>query len=278
MIRTCTWASGRRELQRVLDQVREDALDLDRVDVDERALAREVDAIAARQILHRLANEIVERPDLGLGLRTAGFEPREVEQIADQPAEPLGVDGDRVEQHAAVLVAEDERLAAQRADRGRDPGQRRAEVVRDGAQQRGLDEVAAAQRLGLERLLLQAAAVERNREQRCERRQEALPHGEIRVGIGRRVERADRAPLDLERESGRRSPPAPRRPQLDLGARDPEHGSRLLPDPAELGLERLSAEEMRRDLGEQRRLPFALLGVRRPAPVPGGELADHDAP
>ena len=208
---------GRRELQRVLDQVREHALDLHRVDVHERTVADDVDAIAAGQVLHGLAHELVERPDLRLRLGAARLEAREVEQVADEPGEPLGVDGDRVEELAAVLVGEDERLAAQRADRRRDPGQRRAEVVRDGAEQRRLDEVAAAQRLGLERLLLEAAAVERHGEQRGQRRQEPVPHAEVRVRVGRHVERADTAALDLERD--RRVRAAARRRPSSTSAR-----------------------------------------------------------
>ena len=70
--------------------------------------------------------------------------------------------------------------------------------MRDGTQEGSLHEVAPAQRLCLERLLLEAAAVERNGEQRRQRRQEAMPDGEIRVGIGRGVESADGSTLDLE--------------------------------------------------------------------------------
>ncbi len=52
----------------------------------------------------------------------------------------------------------------------------------DGAEERGLHEVAAPQRLGLERLPLEPAPVERDREQRRERGQEAAADGRVRVG------------------------------------------------------------------------------------------------
>ena len=74
--------------------------------------------------------------------------------------------------------------------------------MRDRSQQRRLHEVAAPQRLGLERLLLQTAAVERDGEQRCERRKESVAHPEIGVGVGRYVERADGSAVDLKAGSG----------------------------------------------------------------------------
>ncbi len=62
----------------------------------------------------------------------------------------------------------------------------------------------------------------------------------------------------------------------DLGVLDAQHRSRLLTHPAQLGLERPAAEQVRRDLGEQRRFALALLGIRRAATVPGCQLADDD--
>ena len=268
-------SGGRRELQRVLEQVRENALNLDRVDAHERSLAGDVDAIVSGQVADGFPNQVVERPHLHLGLGAARFEPREVEQVADEAPEPLGVHGDRVQEHPAVVVAEDECLAAERSDRRRDPRERRAQVVRDRAQQRRLHEVAAPQRLGLERLLLEAAAVERHGEQRCERRKEPVAHPEIGVGVGRHVERADGSAVDLERDRGVRCMP-PTRAELDLGARDAEHARRLNPHPAQLAVQGLPAEQVPGDLGEQGRLPLALLGIRRPPPRPARQLADDE--
>ena len=147
----------------------------------ERALARDLDALARAEIVDRLAHEVVEPPHLRLRLGAPRLEPREVEQVADEAAQAVGVDGDRVEQLGPVGITQLELVVAQRTDRGRDARQRRAQVVGDRAQERSLDEVAAAQRLGLERVPLEPAPVERDGKQRSERRQEAALGG----GLGR---------------------------------------------------------------------------------------------
>ena len=145
--------------------------------------------------------------------------------------------------------------------------------MRDRAQQGRLDEVAAAKRLRFERLLLETAPVERNGEQRGERRQEAAPHGRVGLGIDGRVDRPDHAAVDLE---ARRCVPALAAlpAELDLGARHAEHLGGPAVDPGELLLDRRAAEQVLRDLGEERRLALALLGFLRAAPRPRGELAD----
>ena len=95
-------STGRRELERVLDEVREHALDLDRVDVDQRLLTAHLDPVGDAELGHDVARELVERPHLRLRLGAAGLEPGQVEQVADEPREALGIDRDRVEQLAAV--------------------------------------------------------------------------------------------------------------------------------------------------------------------------------
>ena len=100
VIRTCTWASGGENFNAFSTRFASTRWIWTGSTLTSGLSPASSTRLAARQIVHRLANQIVERPDLGLGLRPAGLEPREVEQVADQPAEPLGVDGDRVEQLA----------------------------------------------------------------------------------------------------------------------------------------------------------------------------------
>ena len=144
--------------------------------------------------------------------------------------------------------------------------------MRDRAEQRRLDEVAASQRLRLERLALEARAVERDAEERRERRQEPAADDGVRLRVDRRVDRADDAAVDLERRRHVRVS-AVLLPELDLRALDTEHLGGATADPVELVLERPAAEQVSRDLGEQRRLALALLGVGRAAARAGRELA-----
>ena len=64
VMRTCTTAAGRRELDRVLDQVGDRPLDLAAVDVDDRRLAADLDPIRRAEGVDGLADEVVEVPRL----------------------------------------------------------------------------------------------------------------------------------------------------------------------------------------------------------------------
>ena len=114
-------------------------------------------------------------------LRPAGLDPCEVEQIADEALEPRRLLGDHGCELAALLVGD--RLGLESAGGGGDRGQRRAQVVRHRAEQRGLHDVRAAERLRLDDLRLELVAAPRRREQRLERRDDPV------------LER-DRAPTD----------------------------------------------------------------------------------
>ncbi len=201
--------AGWREGDRVLDEVREHALDLSGVDVHERCLADDLHTVARAQRIDGLPDDVVERPELGLRRGASRLEPRKVEQVADEPAEPLRVDLDRVEKLGAVGVAELERAVAKRADRRSDPGERRSQVMRDGTEERRLDEVAAPERLRLERVPLEPILVERDGEQRGERGQEAPLREDVRIRV--RVDRADGAAGGLERIRRLAGRPAGRR-------------------------------------------------------------------
>ncbi len=72
---------------------------------------------------------------------------------------------------------------ASHRDAAKNSRERRAQVVRDGAQQRSFHEVAPAEGFGLDGFLFEPAAIERHREQRRECRQEPYPGGQVGVPV-----------------------------------------------------------------------------------------------
>ena len=68
----------------------------------------------------------------------------------------------------------------------------------DGAQQCGLDRIAAPERLGLERLARQPLAVDRHAEQRRQRRQQAAPRARAASPLPLQVDRPDATPTRPE--------------------------------------------------------------------------------
>ena len=93
-------------------------------------------------------------------LQRAGVQAAHVEQVADQPVEPVGVLLDGGEQRLFVGLGPGHVGLAQAADAGLDRGQRRAQVVADRGEQRGPHPVALGQRLGLGGLGAQPFPVE----------------------------------------------------------------------------------------------------------------------
>ena len=141
----------------------------------------------------------------------------------------------RIVSSSSARSAASSRGRRARAPRPRsDRHQRRAQVVADGAEQRGLHRVAAPQRLGLERL-----APSRSRSiatpssdasaGSSRRRAAALP------APRRRVDRPQRASADLSAMRVWRRPPPPAGPSA-IRALDLEHVGRLGCDPLQLGL------------------------------------------
>src|SRR6185295_18768729 len=130
---------------------------------------------------------------VGLGL--AGFEPREVEQLVDEVRQPRRLDRDRRREGATVVVRET--LALQRLAGGDDRRQRRTQVVRDGAQQGGLQLVAAAQRLCLYRgpgpraRLLRQGAGDHSDDEEERQRHPVLALGDIQRPFRRDVEEVE---------------------------------------------------------------------------------------
>ena len=150
------------------------------------------------ELVERLRDEVVDRPDLRA--RAAPRRPASRERSSRLPTRRSSRSA------SARIVASSSRAVGVVERRGRrcasalaeveDRHQRRAQVVADRAQDRGLDRVAAAQRLGLERLAREPLAVDRDAEQRRERGQQAPPRRRAaapraaRAGSCRRAGRA----------------------------------------------------------------------------------------
>ena len=121
---------------------------------------RERDAVSSRELLERLSEKLLDGPELPVRLGRAGLEPRDVEQVADHPLQPVDLEPHRLEESRSVGLVERETRAAQALGRDFDRGQRRAQVVAHGLQNGGLDRVAPPERLGLDRFAREALAIE----------------------------------------------------------------------------------------------------------------------
>ena len=265
-------------MERVVDQVREDAFHLCRVDFDRRRLGPDLETHASRvlaQPREGLADELVHGPELAVRLDDACLEPREVEQLANDAVEACGLLADRHGQPQPVIGRQLEPGARERVGRGEDRGQRRPEVVRYRAQERRLERVAPSQGLGLERLRLEPAALGDDGEQRRERRQEALPYGFVdrRLCVEEEGRHAPQPGLD------RQSPLAFARwpfAELEPRALHAEHAGGQSREPSELLVESPATQQVERRLGERVSLGTPLLGVVPPRACPSGERADRD--
>ncbi len=117
---------GRGELDRVLEQVHERPLDLDRIDEDDRDVIGDdgLDPVCVRHQVERLGDQLVDCPQLLHGLCCAGLQAREVEQVGDETLEAPRLDRDRLQELLAIPAVEVEALVLQPADGRRDRGQR----------------------------------------------------------------------------------------------------------------------------------------------------------
>ena len=112
--------AGRGVAERVLEQVGEHPLDLGGVDLHRRRLGPDVEPDATRigsEARERLADELVDVPQLAVRLGRACLEPREVEQLLDDAVEACRLVADRLGESEPVLRLE--RRA--RGSRGRRP-------------------------------------------------------------------------------------------------------------------------------------------------------------
>src|SRR6266568_2224908 len=79
---------GRRELQRIVEQIHQSTFDLYRVDLHGRRSCVELghDSLAPRaELVERARDEVVRSPELLIGRSDATAQAREVEEVADEP-------------------------------------------------------------------------------------------------------------------------------------------------------------------------------------------------
>jgi hypothetical protein len=191
----------RRELERVVEDVDEDPLDLKRIDAYGRCLARNahVHTIAIVDLVQGPGDELVRRPDLGSGRRGTRLEPREVEQVVDEALEPAVLDSDRLEEPGSIALVQLEDTTLEPIEGRFDRRQRCAQIVRDRLDHRSLDRVALPECLGVERLASEPLALGCSSEQRCEPGEQAPLNGEARLLVDRCVQRSDLPLADFER-------------------------------------------------------------------------------
>ena len=261
----------RRVLERVLEQVHEHALDLHGVDPDGDRLLRKLDVDASTRLARlreRLHDQVVHRPDVRFRPERAGLQAGQIEQVVDQPGEALSFTEDRRGELPLVLRVDLEIVACERARRSQDGHQRRAQVVAHRSEHGCLHGIAAAQSLGLECFARQALAVDRDAEQRGERRQEPPPGRSASLARALEVDRPDAAAAGQEGigiGSGGRRVLAGDDPHVV----DPQGTGRLGRDPFELAAHLAVLKQQAGDLREQRRLDRPAAGARC-------EIADDD--
>jgi hypothetical protein len=230
------------------------------VDADRRRLVREGDHHSppgVADLVEGLHHQVVDGPQIRRGPSGARLEAREVEQVPHQPVQPARLAQDGRHELAAICRFEREVLPGESACRGKDRHQRRAQVMAHRAEDGRLHRVAAAQRLGLERLAGKAFAVDGHAEQRGQGRQEAATGGCTALPGALEVERPHTAAGGGEWVALVSA--APHRPvrvaELDAGALHLQRPRSPLGDPVQLAADALSLEQRGRDTRKQRRLP-----------------------
>ncbi len=272
--------AGRAVLDRVLDEVGHRPLQEPGVDGDHGQRLGDVELHAvlgdpAERHRHHLVHvDLADQRGDG-----AGLQPGHVEQVAHQVVEPVGALLDAFEEFRAVLLRPGHVVRAQRADRRLDAGERGAQVVADGCEQRGADAVALGERPGLLGGLPQSLPVQDDRGLRGERGQHpavgggqhpsgqgerhVVAYGHVHVGV--LGPRHARAGAHRARAGPRGHAPGAFQQRRRL------HGEGL-PDPLQERLQAgLPAQHAAREEGEYFRLgaqPGRLMGA------PGGEVDD----
>jgi hypothetical protein len=163
-------SSTTRTRRRVLQQVGEGALELGGVGADQRHVGVEREREGPGRegdVVDRREQDLLDRAPFHARLGRAGLQARHVEQVVDEARQALGLAGDVGHQLAVLLGRQRGRVECARG--GEDRRQRRAQVVRDRAQQRRLEVVGAAQGARLDDLAQQRVALDRGAEDGLER-------------------------------------------------------------------------------------------------------------
>ena len=158
---------------RVLEQVREGALELGGVGAHGRQVGVDGELEGARRRRPRSprASTSSIEDHSGRGSAASASRRERSSRLSIRRESRVASVDDRL----GEFVARRATRRVQRLGGGQDRGQRRAQVVRDAAQQRGLDHVAAAQRRGLDHVGHQRVALQRRRQQRLQRRARSAP-------------------------------------------------------------------------------------------------------
>ena len=269
---TRTGSARRRELERVLEQVHEHALDLLRVDAHRRRVVGQRRPRRARR--RRRARRAPARRGRRPARPRARAAPRR--PASRERSSRLPTRRSRRSASARIVSSSSRgrRRSSSRSSRAsalaevEDRHQRRAQVVADRAQDRRLDRVAPAQRLGLERLALQALAVDRDGEQRRERGQEPPPRGGARRAAA--LEHGSCRRADRPRASGVRRPaPWPASPSTIVAR---STCSAAPPRPRSGRARRATSPRS----SSEAAISASSAASLRPAPRARGELADDD--
>ncbi len=131
---------GRAVVERVDDHVREGALEEARVGEHPRVSLVDVDidlGAARADARERGRDDLVDPHRRQADVERAGLEAAHVEKVADERVEAVRLLVDRDEELVARLGRPLHVLLEEARDRGLDPRERRAEVVRDGGEDRG---------------------------------------------------------------------------------------------------------------------------------------------
>ena len=125
----------------VVEQVEQRLLEQHRINIEHRQVGREahLDAVVGEDLaraLKRAPDDFAHIMQSGVRYDRARFEPRHIEQIGDEPIEPVRLVDDGGEQVGLLRIRERIGEIAQRAGRAEHRRERRLEIVRDRGQQR----------------------------------------------------------------------------------------------------------------------------------------------
>ena len=207
--------AGRREADRVRDHVGERALEQAAIGEHARERLGDVEldrAVGDADAVQRGGKHLVEADRHGADLERARLEPAHVEQVADERVEAVGLLVDRLEELLPRLGRPVDVALEQARDRGLDRGDRRAQVVRDGGEERRAELVRRRERACRLGLGLELAEVDGGGELLGEGVEHALVlaadrrAGEREHVLGVELDRRACSPRG-SRERGLRSPP-----------------------------------------------------------------------
>ena len=158
----------RRVAGRVLHEVGQALVEERRIGLDRRQVVAECDLDGAAaeqrpQPVDDRAGRVLDVERLAPGVDRAGLDPAQVEERPDHPVEPDRLRLDRRRGRANLLGRAFRVRVRDRAGRGPDPGQRRAEVVGHGVDERALERRVTPGHLGLDRLRPEHVALDRER-------------------------------------------------------------------------------------------------------------------